>query len=155
MPGSHPVGCVGRSLRTAIKNFSGFLQARFVPLTRSPARWSAWPDDPNSLTPNWRVYTVVFNLPGQRRVTVVWNGDGQPLRVRLARGAAQAQLLDMNGDALAAPAAAAQDWLIDLPPATAHFSGDPTGYYFIGGEPRLLIEDNVPVETPIAPPRLA
>ena len=36
-----------------------------------------------------------------------------------------------------------------LPPASAHFSGDPDGYYFIGGDPMLLIEDNVPDGAPV------
>jgi hypothetical protein len=145
---------VAGSLRTAIRTFSGFLQARFAPLVRSPATWSAWPNDPSSFTPNWQVYEVIFDVPGQRRVTVLWNGDGTALRARIPRHAAQAQLLDMQGTALNAPTAAGADWSVSLPPATAHFSGDPAGYYFIGGEPRLLIEDGVPPETPVEAPRL-
>ena len=96
---------------------------------------------------------MVFDLPGNRRVTVLWNGDGVPLRVRIPRRAAQARLLDMQSQTLA-PVPIGQDWAIDLPPATAHFAGDPPGYYFIGGEPRLLIEEDVPPGGPVAPPRL-
>lgn len=145
---------VAGSLRTAIRTFSSFLQARFVPLVRSPATWSAWPNDPTSFTPNWQIYEVVFDMPGQRRVTALWNGDGTALRARIPRHAAKAQLLDMQGTTLDAPAAAGADWSVSLPPATARFSGDPAGYYFIGGEPRLLIEDGVPPETPVEAPRL-
>jgi len=146
---------VEASLRTAVRNFSGFLQARFAPLVRTPARWAAWPNDPRSLIPNWRVYQVVFDLPDNRRVTVVWSGDGVPLRIRIPRQGSQASLLDMNGDELQGPTPGGQDWVIALPPATAHYSGDPAGYYFIGGEPRLLIQEAVPQDAPVAPPRLA
>jgi hypothetical protein len=145
---------VEASLRTAVRQFSGFLQARFAPLVRSPARWSAWPTDPNSFTPNWQVYEVVFDMPGSRRVTVLWNGDGNPLRVRVPGHAKQAQLLDIQGNTLDPPTVAGSDWSVGLPAASAHFSGDPTGYYFIGGEPRLLIENDVPEDTPIVAPRL-
>src|SRR5205085_1249448 len=146
---------VEASLRTAVRNFSGFLQARFAPLVRTPARWAAWPNDPTSLIPNWRVYQVVFDLPDNRRVTVVWSGDGVPLRIRIPRQGSQASVLDMNGDELQGPTPGGQDWVIALPPATAHYSGDPAGYYFIGGEPRLLIQEAVPQDAPVAPPRLA
>jgi hypothetical protein len=146
---------VSASLRTAVANFSGFLQARFAPLVRTPARWAAWPTDPRSLLPNWRVYQVVFDLPGNRRVSVLWSGDGVPLRVRVARQGSAGSVLDMRGDRLPGPLAAGQEWTVDLPAATAHFAGDPAGYYFIGGEPRLLIQQDVPPEAPVAPPRLA
>ena len=115
------------------------------------AAWAVWPDDPTSFTPNWQVYEVVFDLPGSRRVTAVWNGDGTPLRVRIPRHAPQATVVDPQNQAQAATAGG-QDWTLQLPPATAHFSGDPSGYYFIGGEPRLLIEEGVPPGTPVTPP---
>ena len=98
---------------------------------------------------------MVFDLPGSRRVTVLWNGDGSALRARLPRHATSAQLLDIDGKRLDPPTSAGSDWSISLPAATAHFSGDPSGYYFIGGEPRLLIEDGVPADTPVVAPRLA
>jgi hypothetical protein len=84
----------------------------------------------------------------------MWNGDGTQLRARVPRQASQAKLLDVQGNTLDAPTAVGQDWSVTLPGATAHFSGDPAGYYFIGGEPRLLIEDGVPTDAPVAPPRL-
>jgi hypothetical protein len=145
---------VAASLRTAIHNFSGFVQARFAPVVRTPARWAPWPNDPTSLIPNWRVYEVVFDLATGRRVIVVWNGDGVPLRVRIPRQGSLASLLDMQGKQLQAPLAAAQDWVLDLPAATAHYAGDPAGYYFIGGEPRLLVEDNAAPDAPVVAPRL-
>ena len=144
---------VAKSLRTAVRNFSGFVNANFAPLTRARAAWSPWPDDPRSFTPNWQVYEVAFDLPDGRRVTVVWNGDGSPLRVRLPHLGLRANLVDAQNNSVPLTASG-QDWTIDLPPATAHYSGDPTGYYFIGGEPRLLIEDGVPPGAPASPPRI-
>jgi hypothetical protein len=86
-------------------------------------------------------------------VTALWNGDGSALRVRIPRRATDAQVMTPQNDSQPATASG-QDWLVDLPPATAHYPGDPTGYYFIGGEPRLLIEENVPANAPVTPPRL-
>jgi hypothetical protein len=145
---------VAESLKTAVHAFSGFERATFKPLSRSTARWPAWPEDPNSYVPNWQVYEVVFDLPGDRRVTALWNGDGKPLRVRVAAHATTAELLDEMGTPQSA-AAAGTDWVIELPPATAHFAGDPAGYYFIGGAPRLLVEDGVTSEPPVVAPRLS
>jgi hypothetical protein len=144
---------VATALKTATRTFSGYVRASFAPLPRSRARWPAWPDDPNSYTPNWQIYEVVFELPDGRRVTVLWNGDGAPLRVRVPQRSAHADVIDQSGAAQPV-SATGQDWAVDLPPATAHFSGDPVGYYFIGGEPRLLIEDNVPSDMPVVIPRL-
>ena len=145
---------VAASLRAAIGAFAGYTRARFAPLVRVPARWSAWPGDPNSLLPNWQIYEVVFDFGGGPRVTALWNGDGVARRVRVVRRGSSAQVLDMRGNQVPGPAAAGSDWSVDLPAATAHFAGDPPGYYFIGGEPRLLIEDQVPANAPVTPPRL-
>lgn len=145
---------VADALRTAIQSFAHYRKATFVPLVRAPARWAAWPDDPGSLIPSWRVYEVTFDLPQDRRVTVLWNGDGTPLRVRVPRHSASAQMIDIYDQRLSDPQRLGQDWAIDLPPATAHFAGDPAGYYFIGGEPRLLVEDGVDMSIPVVAPRL-
>ena len=145
---------VADALRTAIQSFAHYRKATFVPLVRAPARWAAWPDDPGSLIPSWRVYEVTFDLPQDRRVTVLWNGDGTPLRVRVPRHSASAQMMDIYDQRLSDPQRLGQDWAIDLPPATAHFAGDPAGYYFIGGEPRLLVENGVDMSIPVVAPRL-
>jgi hypothetical protein len=145
---------VARTLRTAIRFFTGFVDARFAPLVRSPARWASWPTDPNSLTPNWQAYEVAVDLPGNRRVTVLWSGDGVPLRVRVPRHSTQARVFDAQNNEAPPPTSTGPDWTIDLPAATAHFPGDPPGYYCIGGEPRFLVEEGVPRGTPVATPRL-
>ena len=46
-------------------------------------------------------------------------------------------------------------WRLALPAATAHSPLDPDGYYFIGGDPLLLVEEGVPDGAPISPPQLA
>ena len=145
---------VAEALKTAVSYFSGFTAARFAPLVRATRRWSAWPADPASYTPNWQVYQVALDVPGNRRVTVLWNGDGQPLRVRLTRRGAAARFVGWHGDEQPLRQAG-QDWVVELPPATAHFAGDPPGYHFIGGDPLLLVEEEVPPTAPVAPPRLA
>jgi len=144
---------VAQTLQTAVHAFSGFRRAEFAPLIRSQRRWSPWPDDPRSLIPNWQIYLVGLDMPSGRRVTVLWNGDGVVRTVRVARRGSRAHVLDMHGARFNARTAGT-DWLLDLPAATAHFSGDPTGYFFIGGEPVLLIEDEVPERAPITPPQL-
>jgi hypothetical protein len=145
---------VAASLRTAVQSFSGFVSARFMPLSRATARWPAWPTVPTSFVPNWQVYLVAFDLPDQRRVTVLWNGDGAAVRVRVPRRGKSARLIDHTGRQLVLNNAG-QDALVELPAATARFAGDPPGYFFIGGEPRLLIEEELPGTAPVTAPRLA
>jgi len=42
-------------------------------------------------------------------------------------------------------------WQVQLTPADAHFTTDPDGYYFIGGDPLLVTEDGVPPGAPLRP----
>jgi hypothetical protein len=139
---------VADTLRTALRTFGGFTRARFAPLTRAEQRWAIWPEDPASYWPNWQVYRVVFDLSGDRRLTVLWNGDGQVQCVHSARSGGPAQVQDKRGTGLPATEAGGA-WRVDLPPATAHFQDDPSGYYFIGGDPVLLLEEGVAADAPI------
>jgi hypothetical protein len=149
---------VSAALKTAMGNFAGFTSARFVPLVRETAAWPAWPNDPSSLVPNWQVYQVAFDKPGNQRVTAVWNGDGSPLRVRIRKNGSSARLIDRMGNA--SPLADDQGWwVIDLPAATAYFKlneqiKDPEGYHFIGGDPLLVVEDGVDPSAPVVAPGL-
>ena len=137
------------ALRTAITSFNGFRRALFTPVSRAEQHWSAWPDDPDSYVPNWQVYVVTFDKPGNSRVTVLWNGDGSPTCVRVRQSGATARAIDKNGAALPLQAVDGHEWQITLAPATAHFSGDPLGYAFIGGDPVLLFEDGVADGAPL------
>jgi len=144
---------VADTLGLAIRSFSGYQNARFVPLERGSRGWSPWPSDPESYVPNWQVYQVVLDMPGNRRVTVLWNGDGDPRRVRLARHGTGAHLVDRHGREQPLPAAG--DWTVPLPGATAHAADDPPRYFYIGGDPVLVVAEGVYPATPTPPPRLA
>jgi hypothetical protein len=149
---------VAEALKVAVNNFSGYTKAQFVPLEREQAAWSAWPEDPTSLVPNWQVYQVAFDKPGNQRVTALWNGDGSPLRVRVPKNGTSAQLVDRDGNVT--PMTDNQGWwVVDLPAATAYFKlndqiKDPDGYHFIGGDPLLVVENGVDPSTPVVTPRL-
>jgi hypothetical protein len=149
---------VGSALKTAVGGFAGYTSARFVPLVRDTAAWSAWPDDPSSLVPNWQVYQVAFDKPGGQRVTALWNGDGWGLRVRVRKNGGTARLVDRTGNTRSVQESQGW-WVFDLPPATAYFKlndqiKDPEGYHFIGGDPLLLIEDGVDPSAPVVAPGL-
>jgi hypothetical protein len=150
---------VADALRTAVNYFSSYTNARFAPLTRPQEAWPAWPGNPGSYVPNWQVYQVAFDRPGNQRVTALWNGDGGRLRVRVPKNGTTARVVDRRG--FERPARAVDGaWLVDLPGATAGFqpddaNKDPDGYHAIGGEPMLLVEDGVDPSTPVVAPALA
>jgi hypothetical protein len=144
---------VSDALQTAVTQFGGYDSVHFMPLVRETEDWSPWPDDPSSLIPNWQVYQVAFDKAGNRRVTVLWNGDGASLRVRIRKNGSKAVLMDRQANTH--PVQDSQGWwVMDLAGATAHFPEDPAGYHFIGGEPLLLIEDGVDPSAPVVPPAL-
>ena len=144
---------VSDALRTAITAFSGYNSVRFLPYVRETEDWSPWPEDPTSLMPNWEIYQVAFDKPGNERVTALWNGDGSQLHVRIKKNGSSATLLDRVGNKK--PLQESQGWwVLDLAGATAHYPDDPGGYHFIGGEPLLLIEEGVDPSAPVAPPAL-
>jgi hypothetical protein len=158
------------ALRTAITNFVGFLRAQFVPLARAQQHWPTWPDDPSSYTPNWQVYQVAYDKPGNQRVTVLWNGDGpqgvetrilsggpQPpggLVVRILKRGSSAHAIDKRGQPYPYFQEQGGYWVVYLPPATATYADDPPGYHFIGGDPVLILEDGVNPSAPVDPPQL-
>src|SRR5437588_6738880 len=82
------------ALRTAVSQFSGYTGVHFVPLVRETQDWSPWPDDAASWMPNWQVYQIAFDKPGNQRVTALWNGDGSPQRVRIRKSGSGASILD-------------------------------------------------------------
>jgi hypothetical protein len=150
---------VAEAMRTALNFFSHFTTARFVPLTRAQEAWPAWPNDPNSFLPNWQVYQVAFDRPGNQRVTALWNGDGNVLRVRVPRNGTSATIVDRRG--LERPARFDNGaWVVDLPAASTRPSlddtnRDPDGYHVIGGDAVLLVEQGVDPLAPVVAPSLA
>jgi hypothetical protein len=102
---------------------------------------------------------VAFDKPDQQRVTVLWNADGAPLRVRVARHGTTAQVYQLDGSS-SAPEAGPGGYTLLLPAATAYFEAsatqrDPEGYHYIGGAPLFLVESRVDAAAPVAPPKLA
>jgi hypothetical protein len=160
---------VAEAIRTANTNFIGFITAQFAPLTRATQGWPSWPDDPSQYTPNWQVYQVAFNKPGNRRVTVLWSGDGrragasppftnpQPpggLVVRIIKYGTGATAINKRGQNHPFLQQQGNSWVVYLPPATAHYVDDPQGYHFIGGDPILILEDGVSPAAPVVAPQL-
>jgi hypothetical protein len=134
------------AMRTAIQYFSGFLRAQFVPLARARDLWPA-----NDFEPNWRVYQVALDRPGGQRVSVVWNGDGQPLTIGIAANGSSARALNLDAtDAAITYRDGA--WQVQLPAATASYSGDSPGYHYIGGAPVLVIEEGVDPQSSVQSP---
>jgi hypothetical protein len=144
---------VSDTLRTAIIELAGYTAVQFVPLVRESQDWSPWPDDPTSLIPNWQVYQVTFDKPGTRRVTVLWNGDGSALKVRIKKNGTNAAAVDRFDNGFDMQPNQGW-WVVDLPGSTTHYPDDPASYHFIGGEPVLILEDGVAPNTPVAPPAL-
>ncbi len=140
-------------MRTTISLLSGYTRATFAPLDRDQQAWPTWPDDPTADLPNWQVYQVAFDKPGSQRVTVLWNADGTPLRVRIRKNGARASVVDRDGGSQSLQE---QDgwWVVDLPAATAHYAADPAGYYFIGGDPRFIVEEDVAAGAAVGAPAL-
>jgi hypothetical protein len=119
--------------QTAVRHFSGG-QARFVGREREHWRWPA-----GGFVPNWQAYLVAVERDGGELVSVVWNGDGEPSVVHLPVRSEQASLVDKYGRSQ--PLAREGDrWRLTLPAATAHSPIDPDGYFFIGGDPLILVE---------------
>ena len=150
---------VAEAMRSALNFFSHFTTARFVPLVRAQQAWPAWPNDPNSYLPNWQVYQVAFDRPGNQRVSALWNGDGNVLRVRVPKNGTSATIVDRRG--LERPAREDNGtWLVDLPAASLRPTlddaiKDPDGYHVIGGDAVLLVEQGVDPLAPVVAPSLA
>jgi hypothetical protein len=150
---------VANALGTAIRYLSGFTGARFVPLARTVEHWPAWPAHVSAYTPNWRVYQVVLDRPGNERVLVLWNGDATPVRVQVPRTGSLSMVdLDSGSErpVTTGPGSIAS---LELPGATATFHvddkvRDPDGYHYIGGAPVLIIEREADPASAVQPPAL-
>ena len=129
-------------------------QSPFVPLVRSPARWSAWPLDPTSFTPNWQIYEVASTCPTSSASPCSGMATGsackRACRARRARHVCSTcRAIQPMARSKSVRTGASRC----RPPApTSRVTR--TAYYFIGGDPVLLIEDNVPADAPVVAPRL-
>jgi hypothetical protein len=144
---------VAAALKVAMTTFGAYTRAEFVPLARLQEAWPAWPNEPGSYLPNWQVYQIALDMPGNQRVTAIWNGDNTPLRARIKKTGSSARALDKRG--APQPLTEVQGWwVVNLGPASAHYDTDPEGYFFIGGDPLLIVEEGVASGSPVVPPAL-
>jgi hypothetical protein len=112
--------------------------------TPAPAFRFPWDADPRPPEPV---------AQGRQRVSVLWNGDAEPVQITLPRLAERASLVDKYGRVLALEPDG-ERWRVTLAGATAHSPLDPEGFYYVGGDPVLLIEDGVAEGAPIVPPEV-
>lgn len=144
-----------QAMKTALSLFTGARKISFVPLERDTRPFGVpWPEDPGSLYPNWRIYQVALDHADGRRVTVLWNADGEPAKVQVPKRGSGATLVDKTG--AQKPMADVDGWYtVELGAATLRGPLDPPGYHFIGGPPMMIVEQGVPDGAPIQAPRMA
>jgi hypothetical protein len=141
------------AFKTAVSYLSGAERVSFAPYEREQQAWGTpWPANPDSYYPNWQVYQVVAER-GDQRVSVLWNADGTTVRARIPKVGDSAVLVDKLG--AEQPIGDTQGWyVVDLAPATTRGPFDPDGYFYIGGDPVLLVQRGVPPGTAVAGPGL-
>jgi hypothetical protein len=103
----------------------------------------------------WWIHQVAFQR-GTQRTTVLWNGAGAAARVTLPKFGSSAQVVDKLGNEAPLPPTGDR-WALTLDAATRHFNlfgGDPPGYYYVGGSPLLLVEEDVPPDARVERPRV-
>ena len=90
-------------------------------------------------------------MPGNRRLTVLWNADGAPRAAGVRKHGTAAKAVDKYGGSV--PLVEQQGaWMVSLPPATGSDPRDPAGYFYIGGDPLIVVEEGVPAGAPVDPP---
>ena len=90
---------------------------------------------------------------GAQRINVLWNGSDQLVRARVPMQGSGAILVDKLGNQM--PIEAHDGWYeVTLAPASAHGPADPPGYYYVGGDPLLVVQDDVPFYAPVVEPTL-
>jgi hypothetical protein len=103
----------------------------------------------------WWVHYVMFQR-GTQRTSVLWNGNGAPVRVSLPKLGQAAKVVDKAGNET--PLDPQGDrWVLALEAASRRataFGGDPPGYFFVGGSPLLLVEEGVAPDAPVERPRV-
>jgi hypothetical protein len=135
------------AFRTVTQYFAHADRFTFAPLARSWLPWSAWPDNPDSFYPNYLVYQVVVDR-GTERTNVLWNSSAQSLWVAVPRQGESAVLVDKLGNPY--PLEATDGWYyVQLGPASASGPFDPSGYYYVGGDPWLIVQQGVPADTEV------
>ncbi|MGH2354244.1 MAG: hypothetical protein ACRDJN_21780, partial [Chloroflexota bacterium] len=120
--------------------------------------------DPQNLTQyaaryDWAGHLGVFQR-GARRTHVLWNGTDQPLPVSLRAWGGAARVVDKYGQETPFAPDGDGRLTVTLEPATRHFvhpvfGQDPPGYFYVGGSPLLVVEEDVPPDAPVEAPGFA
>ncbi len=141
------------AFKTAVQWLNGAQNVKFVPYDRETQAWGTpWPVNPDSYYPNWEVYQVVADR-GDQRISILWNADGAPLRARIPKVGSSTVRIDKLGNQQ--PLEDVDGWyVVDLGPASARGPQDPNGYFFIGGDPVIIVQNGMPAGTPVAGPGL-
>ncbi len=107
----------------------------------------------------WLVHLVAAQR-GDRRASILWNGDGVPITVSIPRWGAIAEVVDKYGNRRPLePSPDGTRWVVTLDAAVRHFEhpvfgSDPPGYYYVGGSPLIIFEYGVPSDAPVEAPSL-
>ncbi len=141
------------SFKTVVNQLGGASNITFAPYERENEAWGTpWPYNPETYYPNWQVYQVVGDR-GDQRISLLWNGDGSPLRARIPKVGSSAVIVDQYGNEQ--PINDQGGWyVVDLAPATARSGSDPNGYFYVGGQTQIIVQSGVPAGTPISTPAL-
>jgi hypothetical protein len=141
------------SYKTIVDVLRGASNIQFAPYVREEQAWGTpWPDNPDSYYPNWRIYQVVADRADQR-VSVLWNADGSPIRARIPKIGSAAVRLDKMGNPQ--PVQEVDGWYVfDLAPARVRGPFDPPGYFYIGGDPVIIVQMGIAAGAPVAAPGL-
>jgi hypothetical protein len=135
--------------QVAARYFSNADRVELMPLERAdPAVYRRY-----APRYQWWIHQVAFQR-GPQRVTTLWNGAGVAARVSIPKRGTSAVLVDRTGAEMPLEPSG-ERWVVPLAAATRRFNlfgGDPPGYYYVGGAPLLIVEQDVPPDAPVVRP---
>ena len=112
---------------------------------------------PDLLLGKWRQYAsrwkwgvhAVMAQTGDTRAYVIWNGTPGALNVNItSRPGVDAKVFNMLG-----VEQGGDPYSVTVPGATRHFElfgGDPVNYFYVGGDPVIVVERGVPADAPVS-----
>jgi hypothetical protein len=86
---------------------------------------------------------------------VLWNGTGEPISAAIQPSSQSARVVNKYGHESPLAPDGTGLLAVALEPARRHFAlfgGDPPGYYYVGGSPLIIVEDDVPADAPVQAP---
>ena len=131
-----------QAFKVVSKYLTGGERYELKPLLRDNPAWSVWPEDAGSYYPAWLIYQVIVDR-GDERVKRALERLGPA-----AAGAHPEAGHERHPGGQARQHAAARRAVGRVRggpgPATAHGASDPDGYYYVGGDPVLIVQSGVP-----------